>query len=162
MVEIVDKNVFEIMTMSDNLALVCRFETIILHFARYIWFVKYVFSAKIWLVKTLTLESWNMNHESLNWTLSCVHFLCSFSIKPLTCSVFDSDCLKRSYGVYYTLRPGNKMTICNVRVIRVFVIGKWNSLQGPFIIFGRAKSYFLVSVVFPFHNFSSTIYQRGI
>ena len=99
--------------------------------------------------------------------VSCVYFLCNFSIKPFTCIVFDSDCLKRSYGVYYTVKPGNKITISNVRIIKVFIIRKWNSLQGPFIhirrvIFQRAKSYFLVSVVFRFRDFSSAIYQRVI
>ena len=62
-----------------------------------------------------------------------MYFLCHLSIKPLTCIVFDSDCLKRSYGVYYTVKPGNKTTISNARIIKVFIIRKWNSLQVPFI-----------------------------
>ena len=99
--------------------------------------------------------------------VSCVYFLCNFSIKPFTCIVFDFNCLKRSYGVYYLVEPDNKITICNVKIIKVFIIRKWNSLQGPFmhvsgVIFQRAKSYFLVSVVFCFRDFSSAIYQRVI
>ena len=99
--------------------------------------------------------------------VSCVYFLCILFIKPLTCIVFDSDCLKRSYGVYYTVTAGNKIPISNVRIINVFLLRTWNSFQGPFIyirrvIFQRPKSYFFVSVVFCFRDFSSAIYQRVI
>ena len=53
-VDIVDKNVFEIISLSNNLALTCRFTTIILCSVHSIWFLKYIFSAKIWFVKTST------------------------------------------------------------------------------------------------------------
>ena len=45
-----------------------------LHSVHSIWFVKYVFSAKIWFVKT-QLELWNTNHDLLNWTLFLFWFL---------------------------------------------------------------------------------------
>ena len=98
---------------------------------------------------------------------SCVYFLCNFSTKPFFYIAFDSDCLKRSYGVHYTVKPVSKTTICNVRISKVFIIRKWNSLQGLFIqisrvILQRGKSYFLVSVVFRFRYSSSTINQRVI
>ena len=103
----------------------------------------------------------------LIYILNCV--LCSLSLVYIFCAiyVFDSDCLTGSYGVYYTVKPGNKIIISIVRIIKIFIIRKWNSLQGPFIhikqvTFQRAKSYFLVSVVFCFQDFSSTIYQRVI
>ena len=55
MLKIVDKNISEIVTMLNNLVFVCRgFNTIILCSFHSIWFVKYVFSAKIWFVKTST------------------------------------------------------------------------------------------------------------
>ena len=50
------------------------FKTIILCYVHSIQFMKYVFSAKTWLVKTSIRESWNKNHKSLNQTL--VHMWC--------------------------------------------------------------------------------------
>ena len=54
MVDIVNKNVFEIMAMSNNWYLLAGFKTIIFCFVHSIRFVKYVLSAKIWFVKALT------------------------------------------------------------------------------------------------------------
>ena len=61
---IVDKNIFKIMTLPNNfcdLVLISSFKTIILCCVHSIWFVKYMFSAEIWFVKTL---SWIMKYES--------------------------------------------------------------------------------------------------
>ena len=54
MVEIVDKNVFEIMALSNNLLFICKFKTIILYSVYSAWSVKCVFSAKKWFVITST------------------------------------------------------------------------------------------------------------
>ena len=54
MVEIIDKNVVKIIKLSNNLVLVCSFKTIVLFSVLSIQFMKYVFSAKIWFVKTST------------------------------------------------------------------------------------------------------------
>ena len=60
--EIFDKSVSKIMTLPNNLVLICRFQAIILHSVHSIWFVKYKFSAKLWFMKTSTrilkFESW--------------------------------------------------------------------------------------------------------
>ena len=50
--EIVDKNVFKIMTLLNNLYLFAGLKTITLCSVCFIWFVKNVFSAKIWFVNT--------------------------------------------------------------------------------------------------------------
>ena len=85
------------------------------------------------------------------------------AISPLNHSLPLFLILKRRYGVNYTVVPGNKITICNVRIIKAFTISKLNSLQHLFIhisrrIFQREETYFLVSVVFPSWDFPSTIY----
>ena len=90
--------------------------------------------------------------------VSCLHFLCNFSIKTFACIVFGSNCHKRGYGVYYTVQLGNKITICNVKIIKIFKIKKWNSLQGPFIhtswvIFQKAKFISLCLLYFAFGVF---------
>ena len=56
MLEIVDKNVFKTMALQNNLVHTCRntCKTIILCFVHSMCFVKYVFPAKIWFVKTST------------------------------------------------------------------------------------------------------------
>ena len=134
---------------------------------------KYVFFflIRFWTVFCASTDFFtNMQFSWLKFFIEfvcCLYFLCNFSIKPLTCIVFDSDSLKRSYVIYDTVKPGNKITISNIRIIKVFINREWNSLQGLFIhirrvILQRAKSYFLVSVVFCFRDFSSAIYQRVI
>ena len=54
MLEIINKNVSEIMTMPNNLILAWRFKTIILCFFHSVRLMKYVFYAKIWFMKTST------------------------------------------------------------------------------------------------------------
>ena len=117
------------------------------------------------------LES-NSWHSCFLWDKpGWLNWFCQFLCERL--SSFNSKWFwysyawSRSYNVYYTVKPSNKITISNVRIIKVFIIGKWNFLQGPFIhirrvIFQSAKSYFLVSVVFCSKHFPSAIYQRVI
>ena len=62
-----------------------------------------------------------------------VYFVRNFFIKPFTCVVFNPDCHKKSYGLDYTLNFCDKVTVCNVRIIKVSTIRKWNSGQGLFI-----------------------------
>ena len=52
MVEIVDKNAFKIIKMSNNLVLLCRYQIIVLFSVLSIQFMKYAFSAEIWFMKT--------------------------------------------------------------------------------------------------------------
>ena len=56
MLEIVDKNVFNIMTLLNNLVHTCRntCKTVIVCSVHSMGFVKFVFSTKIWFVKTST------------------------------------------------------------------------------------------------------------
>ena len=54
MLEIIDKNAFKVITFPDNLVLITGFKMIILCSVHSIWFVKFVFSAKKWFVKTKT------------------------------------------------------------------------------------------------------------
>ena len=51
LLEIVDKNVLKLMTLPNNLLFV-GFKTLTLCSVHSAWFVKYVFSANIWFVKT--------------------------------------------------------------------------------------------------------------
>ena len=60
---------------------------------------------------------------------SCVYFVRNFPIKPFTCVVFIPDCHKKSYGLDYTVESDDKVTVCNVWIIKVSTIWKWNSLQ---------------------------------
>ena len=59
MLEVVDKSAFEAITLPDNLVLVCRFQGCNL-----------VFSSLYMICEICELESWNMNHELLNQTLT--------------------------------------------------------------------------------------------
>ena len=68
MLEIINNNVFEIITLPNNLIRICRLKIVILCSVFSVWFVKYLFSAKMWFLKP-QLELWNTNHESLNRTL---------------------------------------------------------------------------------------------
>ena len=52
MLEIANKKVFKIMTLLDDLVLIYSFKTITLRPVHSIWFVKHVFSANIWFVKS--------------------------------------------------------------------------------------------------------------
>ena len=58
-----------------------------------------------------------------------VYFLYNFSVKPFPGIFCDSDCLKRSYDVHSTVEPGNKISICNVRINKVFIIRKWETVS---------------------------------
>ena len=66
--EIVDKNVFEIMTLPNNLVFISRFKDHnLVYYSLYV-ICENVFAAKIWFRK-LQPESWNTNLEWLNQTL---------------------------------------------------------------------------------------------
>ena len=69
MVEIVYENIFEIMIMLNNLVLVCRFyDHHNLVFTLYnLWNVCFLLRYGSWKFQ---LELWNMNHKSLNRTLT--------------------------------------------------------------------------------------------
>ena len=62
-----------------------------------------------------------------------MYLVCNFSIKPLACVAFHPDCLKMSYRVNHTVESFDKIVICYVRIIKIFIIWKESSLQGFFI-----------------------------
>ena len=62
-----------------------------------------------------------------------MYLISNFSIKPLVCVVFDSESLKRSYGVNHTVESVDKIVIFYVKIIKVFITRKRSSLQGLFI-----------------------------
>ena len=51
-----------------------------------------------------------------------MYLICDFSIKPLTCVVFEPDCIKRSYGVNNTGESVDEVVICYVRIMKVILI----------------------------------------
>ena len=78
MVEIIDKNVFNIMTLPNNLVLVCRFKkTILLCSVHCIQFVKDVFYTKICFMKTSTrIVKYESQVIELNPDSTCItHYL---------------------------------------------------------------------------------------
>ena len=89
MLEIVDMNVFKTTTLPNN-------KTIILYSVQYIWFVKYVFLAKIWFEETSTrivkYKSWvdKLNPDSLLLTTSSQRI---FNL----CSIYGSTNQRQSH-----------------------------------------------------------------
>ena len=87
-----------------------------------------------------------------------MYLICNFSIKPLTCVAFEPDCLKRNYGVNHTIESVDKIFICYIWIIKVFMIRKRSSFQGLFIdinwvILSEWKVSSLCLLYFPFRIF---------
>ena len=63
--EIINKDVFEIMTLSNNFVLICWFQSHVLLTLYDLWNMCFLLKYGFW---ELQVESWNMNQEFLNQT----------------------------------------------------------------------------------------------
>ena len=85
--ETVDKNVFEIITLQNNLVLFAGLRTIILCSVHSAWFVKYAFSAKIWFWKISARIKTSTNYKLLNQTLQMK--ICIFGNKTILGTIME-------------------------------------------------------------------------
>ena len=106
--EIVDKNVFEIMTLPNNLVLICRFKDHNLVFCSLcmicLWNICFLPKYGLW---KLQIQSWNANHESLIQILTEIN----------STEVFSGTNLIRQLFKIYNISAQNRFVYVNWQTV---------------------------------------------
>ena len=111
MLIIVDKSIFKIITWLNNLVLITGFNTRIFCCVHFIWFMNYIFSTKMWFVKTL---SWIVKFKSqvVKWNPALFATYLSFlRLFMESCQSFSVNSMSQriiwsveSFGVFRVFR----------------------------------------------------------